>query len=173
MSTQMPVNNAAPVVVGGSQNGKTPVSNGKVAVPTAPPVVRGSSNSGLVVDHSRKSSVTFGNVSAPSTINGGPVGKPALQFGYESPAMPHSTPQIGGAAPIPIPGGNPRIASPAHSPSPIPQIPVQSGGQRAPGSGTQATLTFGSFPGDSGVSCPETQYLVCVVLVLTALPRPT
>ncbi|KAK5653131.1 hypothetical protein OQA88_9230 [Cercophora sp. LCS_1] len=149
MSTQMPVTtNAAPVVVGGSQNGKPPVSNGKVAVPAAPPVVRGSS-SGLV-DHSRKSSLTFGNVSAPSNINGGPVGgnKP-IQFGYESPAMPHSTPQIGGAAPIPIPGGgNPRIASPAHSPSPIPQIPQQSGGQRAP-SNAQTNLTFGSFPGDN------------------------
>ena len=102
-------------------------------------------------EHARKSSVTI-SANAPSShiANGGPVGgnKAIPQFGFnESPAVTHSTPQTSGAVPIPIPGGN-RIASPAHSPSPIPQVPQQSGGQRAPSS-TQTPPTFGSFPGEN------------------------
>lgn len=82
--------------------------------------------------------------------NGGPVGgsKSGIQFGYDSPAMAHSTPQAGTSAPIPIPGGNPRVTSPAHSPSPIPQ-PSASGGR--PPSGLQqptGQMTFGSLSSD-------------------------
>ncbi|KAL2134193.1 hypothetical protein VTI74DRAFT_814 [Chaetomium olivicolor] len=149
-----------PVVVGSSaQNGKpSTVSpmNGRPnitpAVPVAaPPVARGSSIVNGGPEHSRNSSVTISaNAPASHMANGGPAGGPKnIQFGFESPAVAHSTPQMGGAAPIPIPGGgNPRIQSPAHSPSPIPQIPQQSGGQRAPSS-IQAPPTFGSFPGDN------------------------
>lgn len=86
--------------------------------------------------------------------NGGPVGgaKSGIQFGFDSPAMAHSTPQTGSSAPIPIPGGNPRVASPAHSPSPIPQ-PSASGGR--PPSGLQqptGQMTFGSLSSDGEVS---------------------
>lgn len=158
-----------PVVVGSSapaaQNGKSSASPGNgrpnitpavPAVAGVPPVVRGSSiMNGGPGEHARKSSVTI-SANAPSShiANGGPVGgnKTIPQFGFnESPAVAHSTPQASGAAPIPIPGGNPRVASPAHSPSPIPQIPQQSGGQRAPSS-TQPPPTFGSFPGEEMVS---------------------
>ncbi len=150
-----------PVVVGSSastpQNGKAPVPsiNGRPnitpAVPaTAPAVVRGSSVNGGSAAHTRTSSVTISANGPPGHIaNGsGPVGNMKAanipQFGYESPAVAHSTPQPGAAAPIPIP----QIPSPAHSPSPIPQT---SGGQRAPSS-SQAPVTFGSFPGDGDVS---------------------
>lgn len=156
-----------PVVVGSSapagQNGKPAIPapmNGRPnitpAVPVAgPPVARGSAIVNGGADHARKSSVTISaNAPASHSANGGLVGgHKNIQFGFnESPAIAHSTPQMGGAAPIPIPGsGNARIPSPAHSPSPIPQIPQQSGGQRAP-SMTQAPPTFGSFPGDNDVS---------------------
>lgn len=159
----------APVVVGSSapasQNGKpaAPPVNGRPnitpAIPTVsgPPAIARSTLNGAAGEHARKSSVTItGNAPQGHIANGGPVGgasKSMPQFGFnESPAVSHSTPHTGGAAPIAIPGGgNPRVMSPAHSPSPIPQMPQQSGGQRAP-STTQAPVTFGSFPGDGDVS---------------------
>jgi translation initiation factor 4G len=173
-----------PVVVGSSasaaQNGKPSTAapmNGRPnitpAVPVAaPPVARGSNVVNGGADHARKSSVTISaNVPAGHMANGGPVGAHKnIQFGFnESPAIAHSTPQIGGAAPIPIPGtGNPRIQSPAHSPSPIPQIPQQSGGgQRAP-SMPQAPLTFGSFPGDNDVSNPSSSPRHPLLLLITS-----
>jgi translation initiation factor 4G len=151
-----------PVVVG--SNGKPSAAstmNGRPnitpAVPTAAPsLARGSSIVNGGAEHARKSSVTISaNAPASHIANGGPVGaRENIRFGFESPAVANSTPQMGAAAPIPIPGsGNPRIPSPAHSPSPIPQIPQQSGGQRAPAM-TQAPPTFGSFPGDNDVSIP-------------------
>ncbi|KAK4193967.1 hypothetical protein QBC35DRAFT_446304 [Podospora australis] len=115
-----------------------------VALPvTTPAVVRGSAVvNGSGVDHSRKSSVT---INAPNNIaNGGGPMSGQIKFGFDSPAIAHSSPQVAGAVPIPIPGGNQRIQSPAQSPSPIPQ---QSGGQRAP-SNAQVPLAFGSFPGE-------------------------
>jgi translation initiation factor 4G len=129
------------------------------AIPTVsgPPAIARSTLNGAAGEHARKSSVTItGNAPQGHIANGGPVGgasKSMPQFGFnESPAVSHSTPHTGGAAPIAIPGGgNPRVMSPAHSPSPIPQMPQQSGGQRAP-SNTQAPVTFGSFPGDGDVS---------------------
>ncbi|KAM5382640.1 hypothetical protein ACJZ2D_002430 [Fusarium nematophilum] len=151
-----------PVVVGASssstQNAKgassSPV-NGKPAVtPAVPAVVRGSANLNGS-DHSRKSSVTMAANGPNSFVaNGGPVGgaKSGIQFGFDSPAMAHSTPQTGSAAPIPIPGGNARVPSPAHSPSPIPQ-PSASGGR--PPSGLQQAsgqMTFGSLGSDGEVS---------------------
>ncbi|EQK99567.1 MIF4-like, type 1/2/3 [Ophiocordyceps sinensis CO18] len=146
-----------PVVAGGAsapvQNAKgaspSPV-NGKPAVtPAVPAVARG--NNGSASDHTRKSSVTM-VASGPNSFaaNGGPVGgsKAGIQFGFDSPAMAHSSPQVAGSVPIPIPGGNPRVTSPAHSPSPIPQ-PSASGGR--PPSGLQqptGQMTFGSLSSD-------------------------
>ncbi|KAJ3461799.1 hypothetical protein MRS44_010352 [Fusarium solani] len=153
-----------PAVVGSSsssaQNAKgassSPV-NGKPAVtPAVPAVARGSANLNGS-DHSRKSSVTMA-ANAPNSFvaNGGPVGgaKSGIQFGFDSPAMAHSTPQTGSAAPIPIPGNNARVPSPAHSPSPIPQ-PSASGGR--PPSGLQQAsgqMTFGSLGSDGEGSVP-------------------
>lgn len=111
------------------------------AVPSvgAPAVAHGTSNGDA---HARKPSITVSNgqpngANAPKAAN--------IQFGYDSPAASHSTPQPG-TAPIPIPGGDHRIASPRNSPSPIPQ-PSATGGR--PPSGAQgASMTFGSFDGD-------------------------
>ncbi|KAM0190927.1 hypothetical protein ACHAPQ_004372 [Fusarium lateritium] len=147
-----------PAVVGASsssQNAKDASSspvNGKPAVTPAVPAVSRSSANINGSDHSRKSSVTMAANGPNSFVaNGGPVSGPKsnIQFGFDSPAMGNSTPQSTNAAPIPIPGGgNPRVASPAHSPSPIPQ-PSASGGR--PPSGLQqagGTMTFGSLGSD-------------------------
>ncbi|KAK3692134.1 hypothetical protein B0T22DRAFT_370297 [Podospora appendiculata] len=156
-----PTGSNPPVVVGSAsltQNGKpsaAPPVNGRPSITPAIPAVasstiaRGNSVLNGASDHARKSSVT---INAPSShiANGGPVGgnKTIPQFGFnESPAIAHSTPQPAGSVPIPIPGSKARVASPANSPTPIPQIPQQSGGQRAP-SNTQTPVTFGSFTAD-------------------------
>ncbi|ESA43154.1 uncharacterized protein NCU07868 [Neurospora crassa OR74A] len=143
-----------PVVVGSSaQNGKPQAApvNGRPNITPAVPIARGSSGlNGASADHSRKSSVTISAAPPSHNANGGPVGgAKAIQFGFdESPAITHSTPHAAGSVPIPIPGSNARVPSPAASPSPIPQVPQQSGGQRAP-SNISAPMTFGSFPGDN------------------------
>ncbi|KAG5985789.1 hypothetical protein E4U43_005884, partial [Claviceps pusilla] len=126
-------------------NGKSVVTP---AVPAVPAVARGSSTNGSGVDHSTiNSPVTMAANANPYAINGG--AKSGIQFGFNSPAMAHSTPQTGHAAPIAIPGaGNQRVPSPAHSPSPIPQ-PSASGGR--PPSGLQqpsGQMTFGSLGSD-------------------------
>ncbi|GAB0135569.1 hypothetical protein EsDP_00003902 [Epichloe bromicola] len=147
----------APVVVGSAsapaaQNAKSstlsPVNGKPVATPAVPAVARGSSTNGSGADHSRKSSVTMAaNGTNSFAANGG--AKSGIQFGFNSPAMAHSTPQVGNAAPIAIPGaGHQRVPSPAHSPSPIPQ-PSASGGR--PPSGLQqpsGQMTFGSLGSD-------------------------
>ena len=155
-----------PVVVAGSQQPSVVVAssaspaqnakpaspapvNGKPAVaPAVPAVVRGTTNGA----HSRQSSVTMASNGPNSfTANGGSVGggKSGIQFGFDSPAVSHSTPQIGTSAPIPIPGGNPRVSTPSHSPSPIPQ-PSASGGGRPPSGLAPASgqMTFGSLSSD-------------------------
>ncbi|KAG6191417.1 hypothetical protein E4U10_004504 [Claviceps purpurea] len=157
----------APVIATGSQNPlvadsasafaaqnakSSPPSlvNGKSRAPSAVPAVAcGSSTNGSGVDHSMNSLTMAVNTSNSYPVNAG--ASSGIQFGFSpSPAMAHSTPQAGNAAPIAIPGaGNQRIPSPANSPSPIPQ-PSASGGR--PPSGLQqpsGQMTFGSF-GDDG-----------------------
>ncbi|ODA78451.1 hypothetical protein RJ55_05832 [Drechmeria coniospora] len=153
--------NQPPALVGATsersaQNAKaalpSPV-NGKIADNSATPAVaRGTSvANGSVSGHPRKSSLTMAATGPNSYVaNGGSISgaKSGIQFGFDSPAMVHSTPQTGGSAPIPIPGGNPRVTSPEHSPSPIPQ-PSASGGR--PPSGLQqpsGQMTFGSLSSD-------------------------
>ncbi|TVY84299.1 Eukaryotic translation initiation factor 4 gamma [Lachnellula suecica] len=156
------------VAVGGSapvQHGKSasisPV-NGRSSIPPAVPAVSApaiahssSAANGGAIDHSRKSSVTI-SATAPNGYvpNGGPVGgsKSGIQFGSitDSPATSHSTPQIAqptASAPISIPN-NPRVTSPAQSPSPIP-VPSASGGRPPSGlAGQGNSVTFGSLGGD-------------------------
>lgn len=152
-----------PVVVGSdsaspAQNANdasaSPVNGKPVVAPAVPAVARGPAN-GSSADHSRKSSVTMAT-NGPNTFAANGGAKSGIQFGFDSPAMTHSTPQTGNAAPIPIPGGggsnNQRVPSPAHSPSPIPQ-PSASGGR--PPSGLQqpsGQMTFGSLSSDGEVS---------------------
>ncbi|TDZ41177.1 Eukaryotic translation initiation factor 4 gamma [Colletotrichum trifolii] len=158
-----------PVVVGGpaAQNAKSSPVNGRSpitpAVPAAPAVAHGSSNMNGTNDHARKSSVTL-SANGPNSYaaNGGPVGgsKAGIQFGYNSPAVVHSTPNPS-AAPIPIPGSNQRVPSPAHSPSPIPQ-PSASGGRPPSGMAPSSAMTFGSLGSDGDrhmrqATTPQTQ----------------
>lgn len=158
-----------PVVVGSpvpaAQNGKSSTAspvNGRpniapaVPVSSVPTIVHGSNLNGTSSNHARKSSVTISANAPPSQIaNGGSAAgsRASIQFGFnDSPAFAHSTPQPGTAAPIPIPGGNnPRVPSPAHSPSPIPQ-PSASGGRPPSGAPPPNQMTFGSFPGEGDVS---------------------
>lgn len=138
--------------------------NGKTAsTQPTPAVVRGSS-AAVNGDHdAHQSSVNMAANPSNTVANGGPVGgaggaggangsKSGIQFGFDSPAQAHSTPQSGAAAPIPIPGGNnARVPSPAHSPSPIPQ-PAASGGRPPSMQQPSGQMTFGSLGSDGEVS---------------------
>lgn len=128
---------APPVAVGGpqsAQNGSTPI---KPAVPAmGPTIVNSSAANGAASqgDHSRKSSVTISAAGTSGYIpNGGPVPNSRapsnLTFGSlaGSPALSHATPHPQGQNLNPQ-APNPRVASPAHSPSPIP-TPISSGGK--------------------------------------------
>lgn len=164
----------------GKSDSITPV-NGKSAIPPAvptlgtPTIVNGN-NAGLGPsghsEHSRKPSVTISAQGASGHMpNGGPaVGKPAvtqgLRFGSASPAIVHSTPQLARSSDslAVAAQSNPRITSPATSPSPIPQPPA-SGGR--PPSGLQSqgnNLNFGSLGVDDpsvsfGTFYPFTQHI--------------
>lgn len=153
---------------GNSSHGKSdsisPV-NGKSAIPPAvptlgtPTIVNGN-NAGLGSsahgEHSRKVSVTISAQGASGHMpNGGPAaGKPAvaqgIRFGSASPAIVHSTPQlVQSADSLAVAAqSNPRITSPATSPSPIPQPPA-SGGRPPSGLQSQSNnLNFGSMGGE-------------------------
>jgi translation initiation factor 4G len=151
-------NNATPAqVVGGLSHAKadsiSPV-NGKNTIPPAvptlgtPTIVNGNNAMNAASDHSRKVSVTINAQGASGHMpNGGPsVGKPAgIRFGSASPAMAHSIVQPSDNLAV---AGNPRITSPATSPSPIPQPPA-SGGRIPSGlQGQGTTLNFGSMGGE-------------------------
>jgi len=134
---------APPVAVGGppsAQHGKSasvsPVNGSNPIKPAVPAMGPTIVNSSLAngPDHSRKSSLS---ITATGTIghipNGGPVPNSRapsnLTFGSlaGSPAPAHAVPQPQGPNLNPqVP--NPRVASPAHSPSPIP-TPISSGGK--------------------------------------------
>ncbi|GAB7350634.1 hypothetical protein MBLNU459_g1197t1 [Dothideomycetes sp. NU459] len=128
-----------------SQHGKESAVNGKTS---------GNMQNG---DHGRKPSVIISASGTTGQIpNGGPVGqssRPNISFGsmngpQGSPAIASSVPhQV--ATPSLTPG-NPRITSPAHSPSPIPQ-PAASGG-KPPSTlpGQSNGLSFGSMGAENG-----------------------
>ncbi|KAJ4305049.1 hypothetical protein N0V90_000579 [Kalmusia sp. IMI 367209] len=101
-----------------------------------PTIVNSSAANGAASqgDHSRKSSVTISAAGTSGYIpNGGPVPNSRapsnLTFGSlaGSPAPSHATPHPQGQNLNPQ-APNPRVASPAHSPSPIP-TPISSGGK--------------------------------------------
>ncbi|KAF2444669.1 hypothetical protein P171DRAFT_484766 [Karstenula rhodostoma CBS 690.94] len=142
-------NSAAPVVVGGSSNGKSisPVNGNSIkpAVPAmGPTIANGAASQG---DHSRKSSVTISAAGTSGYIpNGGPTPNSRapsnLTFGSiaGSPAPAHAVPHPQGQNLNPQ-ASNPRVASPAHSPSPIP-TPISSGG-KPDNLPTRPNLVFG------------------------------
>jgi translation initiation factor 4G len=172
-SPALAVGGAAPVQQHGKSSSISPV-NGRPAIPPAVPAVTTpavlhSSNpmNNSSTDHSRKSSVTI-SANGGYIPNGGPVGsqKAGIQFGSlsDSPAASYSTPQITqptSSAPISIPS-NPRVISPAQSPSPIQPPPVSSGGRPPSGLAQQGNvMIFGSPSGDGDVSFLERRGMVC------------
>lgn len=168
----------APAAVGApqsAQHGKSssasPVNGSGItpAVPAMPTIVSGGPNG----DHSRKSSVhikqTPPTSGAPSNIKFGSLaGSPA-----PAPAMP-----VAQGSNLNPQAQNPRVASPAHSPSPIP-TPV-SGGPKPDGLPTRPNLVFGGQGSESadGVSVPhdwhspsETNFPSSVLTILSS-PAP-
>ncbi|KAF1986963.1 hypothetical protein K402DRAFT_420620 [Aulographum hederae CBS 113979] len=148
--------------------------NGKPNIQPAVPNMSGPAivNSSAIVnggaaapnDHTRKpSSVTISATGTSGNIpNGGAVGgtsKPSINFGnfgsinsQGSPAIVNSVPNHPQNAGLSAPQNNPRITSPANSPSPIPQ-PVLASGGRPPttlNQGSSHGLNFGSMGGDGG-----------------------
>lgn len=109
-------------------------------------------------DHSRKPSSLTISASGTSGYmpNGGPVGpssRPNINFGFMnaggSPAVAHSVPHHPQSSSLATPMSNPRVTSPATSPSPIPQ-PQASGGRPPSGLHNSGNgLSFGSMSGDS------------------------
>ncbi|KAF2871902.1 hypothetical protein BDV95DRAFT_28685 [Massariosphaeria phaeospora] len=140
---------APPVAVGGPQsaqhgksssispvNGKNPI---QPAVPAmAPTIVNSSGVNGTPSQghHSRKSSVTISAAGTSGYIpNGGPIpssrAPSGLTFGSiaGSPAPAHAVPHHPQNASLNPQMPNPRVNSPAHSPSPIPAPTISSGGK--------------------------------------------
>lgn len=117
-----------------ANGGPSSASSSKPVTPAVPAVINGST-----ADHARNSSVTIVATAPNGYVSNGVAAGPQPKFGFESPAMGHSSPQPNTAAQ--------RIPSPAHSPIPIPQ-PSASGGR--PPSITQdgGNMKFGSFGGD-------------------------
>ncbi|KAL8832713.1 MAG: hypothetical protein Q9170_004775 [Blastenia crenularia] len=147
-----------------SLNGKGPITPAVPAVGGAPTIVNGNtsaSSSSGPVDHSRKASITITPAGTSGYLpNGGQVGgKPAggkdIQFGTfnkdGSPALSNAVlqpSQSTNSLAVNLPQ-NPRVTSPAASPSPIPQPPA-SGGRPPSSFPAQANgMSFGSmFAGD-------------------------
>ncbi|KAF1978479.1 hypothetical protein BU23DRAFT_225384 [Bimuria novae-zelandiae CBS 107.79] len=153
-------NSAAPIVVGGQQHGRSisPVNGNSIkpAVPAmGPTIANGAASQG---DHSRKSSVTISAAGTSGYIpNGGPAPNSRapsnLTFGSlaGSPAPSHAVPHPQGQNLNPQ-AQNPRVASPAHSPSPIP-TPISSGG-KPDNLPTRPGLVFGGNGSGSADSNP-------------------
>ena len=165
-SPALAVGGAAPVQQHAKSSSISPVNGSRPAItPAVPavttPAVLHSTNpmNSSSTDHGRKSSVTI-SANGGYIPNGGPGGNQKAgipQFGslQDSPAASYSIPQITqptASAPISIPS-NPRVNSPAQSPSPIPQPPISSGGRPPSGLAQQGNvMIFGSPSGDGDVS---------------------
>lgn len=141
-TTESSVNGANAMAQGGPQAAST-VSNGTPAHS----------------EHGRKPSVVISAAGASGyTPNGGPVGqnagRPQISFGsinsQGSPLPPASVPYQSQNSSLPAPPRDPRVISPAHSPSPIPQPPA-SGGHRPPSNVQNQSngITFGNIGGDT------------------------
>lgn len=125
---------------------------------TSPAVGPQASNGVPRNEHGRKQSVVITAAgTSGQTPNGGPVGqnvRPNINFGsmaQGSPAIVNSVPYSSQTASLPAPRHDPRITSPAHSPSPIPQPPA-SGGKPPSLQGQGNGLSFGSMGMENGAS---------------------
>ena len=140
-TSETPVNGADPMAQGGPQ-----------AVSAVP---NGTPNS---VEHGRKPSVVISAAGASGyTPNGGPVGqsggRPPISFGsmnsQGSPLPPASVPYQNQTSSLPAPQRDPRVTSPAHSPSPIPQPPASGGRPPSSLQNQSNGMMFGSMGGES------------------------
>ena len=138
-STESPVNGANAMAQGGPQAASA-AANGNPSNST---------------EHGRKPSVIISASGASGSIpNGGPVsanGRPPINFGsmnaQGSPLPPASVPYQSQAS-LPAPPRDPRVTSPAHSPSPIPQPPASGGRPPSSFQNSSNGMTFGSMGGD-------------------------
>ncbi|UJO20114.1 Eukaryotic translation initiation factor 4 gamma [Fulvia fulva] len=112
---------------------------------------------GHASDHTRKTSVVISASGASGSYpNGGPVqnsnSRPAINFGSmgaHGAESQGSAPFAPNNASLPTPASNPRVTSPAHSPSPIPQ-PAASGGRPPSINATNnGGLNFGAMSADT------------------------
>lgn len=132
------------------------MSTASPAVGTQQGIVNSNSNTNGVTrtdSHGRKPSVVISASGATGQIpNGGPVGqnaRPNIAFGsinhQASPAPANSVPAQSQNSNLSTPRHDPRIISPTHSPSPIPQPPA-SGGKPPAGLHSQGNgVNFGNF----------------------------
>ncbi|UPX14319.1 uncharacterized protein EKO05_0004806 [Ascochyta rabiei] len=124
-------------------NGSAGITPAVPTIPAMPAIVGGGPNG----DHGRKSSV---HIKQTPPTAGPPSG---IKFGSlaASPAPAHASPVVQGSASNLNPQAqNPRVASPAHSPSPIP-TPI-SGGPKPDSLPTRPNLVFGGQGSESADS---------------------
>ncbi|KAL9598325.1 MAG: hypothetical protein Q9219_004553 [cf. Caloplaca sp. 3 TL-2023] len=148
-------------------NGKAAITPAVPALGGTPAIVNGNTPtvpSSGPVDHSRKASITITPAGTSGFLpNGGQVGaKPAggkdIQFGNFGNFNKDGSPALANAVPQPSQSTNslavnlpqnPRITSPAASPSPIPQPPASGGRPPSSFQGQPNGMSFGSLlPGD-------------------------
>ncbi|KAL1650397.1 hypothetical protein SLS58_001214 [Diplodia intermedia] len=138
------------VAVGSAQHGKTGSVNGKSQIQPAVPAVGPAPIANGAPAHGRKpSSMTISAAGTSGPMANGSNTRPNISFGSMnaggSPAIANSVPQ---APQNSTP--NPRITSPATSPSPIPQPPASGGRPPASLQGQGNGLSFGSMGGENG-----------------------
>ncbi|KAK7714421.1 hypothetical protein SLS57_007147 [Botryosphaeria dothidea] len=138
------------VAVGSAQHGKTGSVNGKSQIQPAVPAVGAPPIANGAPAHGRKpSSMTISAAGTSGPMANGSSNRPNISFGSlnagGSPAIANSVPQ---APQTTTP--NPRITSPATSPSPIPQPPASGGRPPASLQGQGNGLSFGSMGGENG-----------------------
>ncbi|KAL9004761.1 MAG: hypothetical protein Q9188_002445 [Gyalolechia gomerana] len=148
------------------QHGKSDLLNGKGTIPPAVPAVGGTSttvngntstnSSSGPVDHGRKASITItpagtsGYLPNGGQVGGKPTGGKDIQFGTfnkdGSPALANAVPQPSQSTNnLAVNPQNPRVTSPAASPSPIPQPPASGGRPPSTFQGQTNGMSFGSM----------------------------
>ncbi|KAL8673120.1 MAG: hypothetical protein Q9168_002452 [Polycauliona sp. 1 TL-2023] len=142
-------------------NGKGPITPAVPAVGGAPTIVNGNTSAippSAPADHGRKASITITPAGTSGYLPNGdqlgakPAGGNAIKWGTlnadGSPALANAIPQPPQStnALAVNPPTNPRVTSPAASPSPIPQPPASGGRPPSAFQGQTNGMSFGSMP---------------------------
>ncbi|GME64009.1 hypothetical protein GTA08_BOTSDO05754 [Neofusicoccum parvum] len=137
------------VAVGSAQHGKTGSVNGKSQIQPAVPAVGPPIANGAPAHGRKPSSMTISAAGTSGPMANGSSNRPNISFGSMnaggSPAIANSVPLAPQTS-----TANPRITSPATSPSPIPQPPASGGRPPASLQGQGNGLSFGSMGGENG-----------------------